>query len=510
MEEACRICTSNCVSLVNIFDQLEQDPPLADMLKECGNCKISPNDPLPQNICLACILDAQNAFQFKRRCEQSQQYFWLLLETENKKNSEWVKDVPPSQCSLEIKTENMENMPQENIVDNESFEYNGLSAADEFLVVEHQGYSDCENVPISQCFRDVKEDPLESILPDHRRISSEASLCDQQDNIDDKQNSYSCLKCGKVFSNKKDLTKHSRVHIGRYKCTYCSKAFNSSSTCKLHVRLHTGERPFKCKYCTEAFLRKDDLQRHIFTHTGERPYECDQCLKRFTHRSILNKHIRIHTNERKHKCPHCQKAFRDGYNLKVHIRRCTGERPFQCAECPKAFALNKELQLHQKTHMDDKSPGCRKPVSTKRKTIAGKAPKKNSTHTKSRLSLDLAQSNLSIEMPKADDSSEERNSRILSIDAPASGILSIELSEDATNEEGIEGRISNGIRTSSQKSFQCTTCDKSFATRSRLNRHYSVHTSERPFQCELCLKSFKQNVSLIRHSVIHTRKHRST
>ncbi|XP_064541122.1 zinc finger protein 271-like [Drosophila montana] len=501
MEEVCRICTSNCVSLVNIFDQLEQDPPLVDMLNECGNCKISPNDPLPQNICLACILDAQNAFQFKRRCEQSQQYFWLLLDIENKKNLDWEKDVLRSQCSLEIKTEPLENNPQENFVDNESFQNSGISTAEEFLVVEHKGYSDCEDVPSSQSFHDVKEEPLESTLPennvdkkgfDHNGVSSAASLCDRQNNIDDKNNSYSCLTCGKEFSYKKDLTKHSRIHNGRYKCTHCSKAFYSSSTCKLHIRLHTGERPFKCKYCTEAFLRKDDLKRHIFTHTGERPYECPQCLKRFTHRSILTKHIRTHTNERKHKCPHCQKAFRDNYNLQVHIRRCTGERPFQCFECPKAFVLRKELQLHQKTHLDYRSPSCPKPVSTKRKTIAVKAPKENSIHTKLRLSLDLPQSDiLSIEMPNADDSSAE-------------------LSEDTTNEEGIEGRKSNYIRTSSQKSFQCSTCDKSFATKSRLTRHYSVHTSERPFQCDLCLKSFKQNVSLIRHSVIHTRKHPST
>ncbi|EDW70475.1 zinc finger protein ZFP2 [Drosophila virilis] len=503
MEEVCRICRSNCVTLVNIFDQLEQDPPLVDMLKECGNCKIYPNDPLPQNICLACILDAQNAFQFKRRCEHSQQYFLLLLDVESKDDSD-CHDVRV-QCTLDIKEEPLENVPTESSANNGSVKDSETSSTTLLPDVENKNKPNCEEaVPNSQCFLDVKEEPLEHILPENsvdnesfedNGVSSTASLCEQQNTEEldsrttDKNKSYPCLTCGKVFSFKSDLTKHSRIHNGRYKCTHCSRAFNSSSTCKLHIRLHTGERPFKCTHCTAEFLRNDDLKRHMFKHTGERPYECPHCLKRFTHRSILNKHIRTHTNDRKHKCPHCQKAFTDGYTLKVHIRRCTGERPFQCADCPKAFVLKKELQLHQNTHLDYKCPSCSGRCS------AAQLKRHSSGHT---LGEEAPH-----EMPTRADSCKEEHPSSLSLDAPHSEILLAESPEDVNPKEG---RHMDERHPYDQKTFQCETCDKSFATKGRLIQHYGVHTDERPFKCEICSKAFKQRSHLTKHSVTHTRK----
>ncbi|EDV98963.1 GH13308 [Drosophila grimshawi] len=47
------------------------EPSLSEMIKECIGYRTNPTD----QICLSCILSVENAFQFKRRCEQSQQYF---------------------------------------------------------------------------------------------------------------------------------------------------------------------------------------------------------------------------------------------------------------------------------------------------------------------------------------------------------------------------------------------------------------------------------------------------
>lgn len=82
MENVCRVCTNSTVTLVDIFTQREQTDEelcLAEILNECVHCNVRADDSLPKLICLSCILDAQNAFHFKRRCEQSHQHFCELL-----------------------------------------------------------------------------------------------------------------------------------------------------------------------------------------------------------------------------------------------------------------------------------------------------------------------------------------------------------------------------------------------------------------------------------------------
>ncbi|KAL7734772.1 hypothetical protein ACLKA6_011059 [Drosophila palustris] len=88
MDEVCRFCTLNCTTLENIFAERERtdnEPLLITILEWCTNCEISACDSLPQNICGPCISAAKNAFEFKRRCEQSEKYFKdLLRECEQK------------------------------------------------------------------------------------------------------------------------------------------------------------------------------------------------------------------------------------------------------------------------------------------------------------------------------------------------------------------------------------------------------------------------------------------
>ncbi|XP_069361245.1 uncharacterized protein [Maniola hyperantus] len=288
----CRCC-SNEDGVVGIYDQKnEGEVDLAHKLKIICGIEVDQSDTLPSQICLNCLRELENAYKFRRKCQEMDKMF--------RDQASQVK---------------MESHPNYHHNDNNDERDSGHDAI-EFEI--DANYDDQPTELTEVKTRIIKLSQTKKQKPSIKRES-------------------------------KKILKRNRVRKPRYEywkiCEVCGKNTRNLVT---HMESHSNDKIYSCEICQKKFKFKSGVILHKAIHATTPKKTCEVCGKNFFIMAQYRKHYAIHANERKHACETCGKRFNSLDILRVHNRSHTDERPFTCSECGKTFRTSGCVSRHRR------------------------------------------------------------------------------------------------------------------------------------------------------------------
>ncbi|EDV48196.2 uncharacterized zinc finger protein CG2678 [Drosophila erecta] len=408
-KNACRTCMDETAILVDIFTHVrdpaldESEMSLSHILARCTDRPVKRGDPLPQYICLPCVLAVQNAFRFKWKSEQSYQHFFRLLNQssspEGRLHSIASHQDENQTQKMQLKSGRQEDLQQVSKTQKSEDDLGQKHTLQAKLQENHDDGPPQTFNPHPRwrtCRTEATGDRIPKEAPRSTKIINPQVRCNAN-------GYYKCPHCSKRFNSQTQLWTHISDLCNR--CPYCPRSYKQKSNLKRHLQNHVGKPAHKCFHCSKAFMRKDHLKKHLSTHDRDGPLSCTQCSAVFIEYVQLEIHRREHllqassiqsestkkpdskdsdqaqdlkpnctenslkgmsssptTLNPKPRCHICLKKFYSIYNLKRHMLT---HNLFRCEYCSLVFVDVDYLRKH-KTRIHSNNLTIQEKIMSKR------------------------------------------------------------------------------------------------------------------------------------------------
>ena len=183
-----------------------------------------------------------------------------------------------------------------------------------------------------------------------------------------------------------------------------------------------------------------------------------------------------------HDCTVCGKSFLSSWKLNRHVRIHSGEKPFKCSKCPKSFIEKSKLDQHELLPHDGSKV---KGGAQEKRHECDKCGKKFISQWKLKRHELFHSGERPWQCDQCGKGFVENNKLILHKKFLHTDKDSSEIFQKSVNRS---------------KKYECSDCNKKFATQWKLKRHSQTHSLERPYRCELCKRGFLTKNKLDLHN----------
>lgn len=270
-----------------------------------------------------------------------------------------------------------------------------------------------------------------------------------------------------------------------------------------NLGIHNGELKVTCYICNEDFYRKNLLEQHMKRHLENKNYNyfdpvtCKICNKSFTTKTQLDNHLETHKETveqlQKATCYLCYATFSRKYRLAQHLNRHLGIKPYKCLHCKEGFFTADQLYYHKtSTHSNYNPRRCK--ICNRSFPKNYKLNKHLKTHTKKQYSYFY---------PVTHKTRLYNDLKTLNVQTSR---LKPTCNKDFSKKwyPIKHMNIRRPYKCQHYEPITGNKCNKSFTTKSVLNRHFSeIHRGSK-FSCYICERVFSRKNTLKQHMNIHT------